>query len=160
MSGCDFRLRPAAGLPLIETGIYGLTAIAVLVTPLRHWLLYPVLLIALAAACRQAIRRYREVGGWELVKDGRCFTLETGRGGVAVNCRFEFIAPLLVVVKVWSGRGGVRRRLILTPRRCDGDHWRRLHICARTSRDPSRMTDDDVLGGKVDGHEYGVPRYR
>ncbi|GEM_PF-3354285 len=150
----------------IALGLHGLAALGVVGLAgagltFGHWLVPLGLAAALLASLWWRLRTLGNQRDRELVLGPGGWTLESpGQQPVAVSCGFVYLSPWLVVVTV-AFRGQRRGVPVALVRACcSADHWRRLHSVARATRRGSGVLDDGVLGGKVDGHQDGVPGHR
>ena len=117
-------------------------------------------MLALGASLVWNRNQLSRQSAWLLLKDASGWRLVREQQGYPVDCRFVFVASVLVVIKLRSPGWPRAQLLAFTKRGADGDNWRKLHVCAASARRSSGVTDDDVLGGKVDGYENRVPGNR
>ena len=158
MSNSDLRAVPGAGIAPLSLVCHLAAIAAVVMLPYVHWIFAPLFAVALAASWFRYQRTLRRMKGWKLARVDRSWELLTDPGAIGVHCEVTFVSRYLIGLRVRPVSGGRNHRLLLTPAGCSTDDWRKLQIFANAAGNRSVVTDDHVLGGKVDGHQDGVPR--
>lgn len=154
----DISFKPWSGLSRVIAVIHLLSLTVVLGLTYDRWWVALLLAFILIANLLFSLYFAGQKSTWQLVlTPGKGWRLELPCGvSRPVICRFQFVSPLLVAVGVRSRDRAMTCTLILTSQSCSFDHWRQLHIVATMARSHSGMTDDDVLGSKINGNKNGV----
>lgn len=115
------------------------------------------LLVVLGLSFCVCLYRFQKLSAFNLLHDEKGWRMESRAVSLPVQCRFEFISGAVVVVKIRLPGRHLGQRLVFTPYSGSADVWRQLHVLASAAKVKSRVTDDHVLVGKVDGHKNGIP---
>lgn len=147
-------------------GLLHVIALAlVLFRPGGGMLVSALLVLVLVAGFLVLVRSRHTAPTLELAAESDNWKLRfNARDAVEVPVIFPFVSRWLVIARVSIPHQDNRAKRIghypLAAWLSATEDWRRLHLAVQRQRRVSGVADDNILGGKIDGNQNGIPGHR
>ena len=157
--------RPALAQLQIAGLLHVIALVLVVCRPGEGVLVPALLVLVLAAGFAALVRSRHDAPKLELAAESDSWQLRfNARDSVEVPVVFPFVSRWLVIARVSTPHQDNRAKgsglYPLAAWLSATEDWRRLHLAVHRQRRASGVADDNILGGKIDGDQNGIPGHR